>query len=128
MHAVSGVVAVDTQHTLQAEPSGQSDPRWALFAKTALVVRVGTPFEVVVPPAWRNRVAVDWGNTGPRQLTGHLQVRGCTPAGAHGKWLVYPGGYYVTKPACVPIVVKTATSSRTVHISVGARCTPASRD
>jgi hypothetical protein len=91
-------------------------------------VRVGKPFEVVVPRAWRNRAAVDWGNDGPRRITDHLQVRGCTPVGAHGKWLVYPGGIWVARPACVPIVVKTATSSRTVHVSVGARCTPTSGD
>ncbi|HEY2175007.1 MAG TPA: hypothetical protein VGH85_14460 [Mycobacteriales bacterium] len=127
MHSVSGVVAVDTDHTLQASSSGQSDPRWALFAKTALVVRVGKPFELVIPRAWQSRAAVDWGNDGPRQITDHLQVRGCTPVGAHGKWLVYPGGFWVARPACVPIVVKTATSSRTVHVSVGTRC-PTSGD
>jgi hypothetical protein len=128
MHSVSGVVAVDTDHTLQAAPSGESDPRRALFAKTALVVRFGKPFEVVVPRAWRSRAAVDWGNDGPRQITDHLQVRGCTPVGAHGKWLVYPGGFYVAERACVPLVVKTPTSSRTVHVSVGTRCAPTSSD
>ncbi len=122
MQTVLGVVAVVTHRTLQALPSGEPDRAHRLYAKTGLLVRADRPFELVIPRPWRSRASVMWGNSGPQRMTGHLQIRGCPPAPGHGAWLVYPGGYYVPEPACVPLVVKTGQESRTVHVPVGVRC------
>lgn len=121
MQSVFDVVALNTNRTLQAPPSGQSDPRYAYFAKSPLEIRVGQPFELIVPLAWRRRVAFSWGNSGP-QPTMHLQVTGCPYTTEHKDWLVYAGGFFVAKPACVPLIVKTDRHTKTIHIAVGAPC------
>jgi hypothetical protein len=111
--------ALTTGRVLQTSPSGESDPRAALFAKDGLLVRRGSPFELIVPARWRNRLSISWGDA-PR--TTRLKVAAC-PANAPGnEWLAFAGGYFVPKPACVPLIVKTATATRRVHIGVGTRC------
>jgi hypothetical protein len=36
--------------------------------------------------------------------------------------LAFAGGFFVAKPACVPLRVKVADAYRTVHIAIGKRC------
>ena len=122
MQTVLGVVAMETHRTLQASPSGEPGRAHRLYAKTGLLVRADRPFELVIPRSWRRRVAIKWGNTGAERFSGHLQIRGCPPSAGHGDWLVYPGGFFVPEPACVPLVVRTKRASRTVHVPVGVRC------
>jgi hypothetical protein len=57
-----------------------------------------------------------------------LQVAGCRPTGTinpvneHDAWLVYAGGYTVSEPACVSLVVKAGQTQQTVRIGVGTAC------
>jgi hypothetical protein len=118
---VAGVVALETARTLPSEPSGELDPARALFAKTGLLIRAGAQFELIVPDEWVGRLGLRWGNVGGEPITEHLQITGCR-TGSGADWLVYPGGFYVAAPACVPVIVKSGTGSRTVAVSVGAPC------
>src|SRR6266581_756182 len=87
------------------------------FMKAGLLVRRhGTPLgpapgairpvEITVPPEWRDRAAIGWGNAG---VSSTVRVGGCrstTP------WVVFTGGYFVRSPACVPLVVRMGGQSR----------------
>jgi hypothetical protein len=114
-------IALDTSEILQANASGQGDPRYAYFAKSALFVRPGRAFEIIVPDRWVSRVGVAWGN-GPASVTSHLQAFSCA-ARDNAEWLAYPGGFYIAEPACVPLTIKAGSNTRTVHVAVGAPCT-----
>lgn len=117
---VAGVVALETGRTLQAGPSGETDPAYALFAKTGLLIRADAQFELSVPDDWADRAGLRWGNVAGEPITAHLQITGCRSGSA--QWLVYPGGFYVVASACVPVIVTTGATSRTVAVSVGAPC------
>lgn len=122
-------VALPTGRALQASPSGDSNPNEKLFAKDALLIRRAASFDLVVPEAWRGRLAVGWGS--PSKPTSHLRVPGCGPTQRmpsssrwvlSDDWLVYPGGYSVPQASCVSLVVRAGQTERTVQIGVGAPC------
>jgi hypothetical protein len=122
-------VALPTGRALQANRSSSSDPNEKLFAKDGLFIRRGASFDLVVPEAWRGRLAVGWGSyTKP---TSHLRVPGCRPTqrmpsssrwALSDDWLVYPGGYSVSQAACVSLIVRAGHTEQTVQIGVGASC------
>ncbi|GAA4587115.1 hypothetical protein BJY16_008132 [Actinoplanes octamycinicus] len=106
-------VALSTE-LLQANDSGDG----TLFAKTGLLIRTGHPAELLVP---RGRAEVEWGNTGDRERAAHLHIPACPKFGA-GDWQVYPGGYYVTAPVCLPVEVRADGRTTTIHVPVGKAC------
>jgi hypothetical protein len=115
--AIGANVALPTKKVLGrgALPSGSDGYR---FAKQGLFVRTGGSAELIVPPAWQERLMVGWGDA-PR--TTHLQVAGC---GTNPliKWVVFAGGFYVKQRGCVPLIVRAGGTDCKVHIAVGAKC------
>jgi hypothetical protein len=74
------------------------------------------PVEMSIPPAWRDRAAIGWGNAG---VSSTVRIGGCrstTP------WIVFTGGYYVRLPACVPVIVRVGARSRRIRVAVGRPC------
>lgn len=120
LSVVLGQVAMPTRDALQANRSGESAPSSLLFAKTGLFVASGASFELIVPAEWVGRVTIGWGSPGPR--TTHLYVSGCKATGSQKAWLVFPGGFWVGEPACIPLLVKAGSREALVHIGVGASC------
>jgi hypothetical protein len=91
------------------------------FAKDGIVVRAGrTPVDLIVPTAWRSRLALGWGHRGPQQAS-HVRVPGCRPT-RYAKWFAFAGGYYVRKPACVPLIVRVGAKSQRIRIRIGRNC------
>jgi hypothetical protein len=115
---VTAGVALPTGRALQANRSGEDDPDARLFAKSGLLVRPGSTFELVVPRRWRQHLTIAWGGT-PR--TSHLLVSDCG-RDADTNWLAYAGGYYVDEPACVTLIVRAKGKDRRVRIGIGAAC------
>jgi hypothetical protein len=114
---VLGVVGLPTSpryEALQTSRSGSGAER--LFAKTGLVIKAGSAFDLIVPAGTALRIG--WGQTDPGT---RLHVPACPNAGGDG-WLAYPGGYWTTRPACVPLVVAAAGGRREVHIGLGTPC------
>lgn len=117
-------VALPTERALQANRSG--DPGARLFAKDGLFIRRDASFDLIVQENWRDRLTINWGS--PGKATSHLRVPGCRPTGTinpvreQDAWLVYAGGYTVSEPACVSLVVKAGQLEQTVRIGVGAAC------
>ena len=123
-------IAGDVMAISDGAPGSVTDPiQWGgganyegfQLAKVGLVIKTGVKFTIIVPPNWRNRMRIGWSNTGYTLAT-TLQVPGCssTPDGA--EWLVYPGGFWLTAAACVPLTIETDTGSRTIHVPIGKRC------
>jgi hypothetical protein len=125
LQVVLGVVALPTApryDALQTARTGMHG-RLRLFAKTGLLVKPGTTFELVVPAGVRRHAALAWGNAGEGAPSSRFVVNGCGRGEAKGgKWLAYAGGYYVSHPACVPLVVVAGRRRRHVRIGVGAPC------
>jgi hypothetical protein len=117
---VLGKVALPTGKALGAVRLHPSNPKSKYWAKQGLLVKPRTSFELIVPSAWASRLTIQWGN--PGTPTTHLRVTGCRSKKAGAHWLAFAGGFTLSKPACVPLIVKTATEQRTVHIGAGKAC------
>jgi hypothetical protein len=126
---VLDAVALPTGRALQANRSSGSDPNEKLFAKDGLFIRRGASFDLVVPAAWRGRLEVGWGSLS--KPTSRLHIPGCRPTqrmpsssrwALSDDWLVYPGGYSVSRAACVSLIVRAGQTEQTVQIGVGASC------
>jgi hypothetical protein len=125
MHVVLGVVALPTAPAygaLQTSRTGMHG-RLRLFAKTGLVIKPHTTFELEVPAPLRGRMAIAWGNAGDPPPRGRFIISDCGRGETTGsKWLVYAGGYYVSHAACMPLVVVAHGRRRRVRIGLGAPC------
>ena len=116
---VLGAASVPPAYLAQVVPTGETP--WAYWRKAGLVVRAGSSaVSISVPPAWRGRAGITWGNGG-NGVFDSLRIAGCPSAAARG--LAYAGGFYLrSKSACVPLVFGVGTRSETVHFGVGRRC------
>jgi hypothetical protein len=125
MHVVLGVVALPTAPAYSALQTGRTGMhgRLRLFAKTGLVIKPHVRFALEVPAALRGRMAIAWGNAGDPPPQGRFVVNDCGRGARTGsKWLVYAGGYYVSRPGCMPLVVIAHGRRRRVRIGLGAPC------
>jgi hypothetical protein len=120
---VLGVVALQTSRAgpaLQAFDREEPGPA-RLFAKSGLLIRADTTFELQVPPEITDRMSIGWGSSG--DLSHRLVVADCQPrAGDSAKWLVYAGGYYVDEVMCAALTVKTDGREKQVRLGIGAPC------
>lgn len=74
---------------------------------------------VIVPRAWRERVAIVWGNSESPGKS--LKFQPC-PYG-HLGWNGYAGGFYLLKRReCVPLIFKVANRSKIVRFGFDKRC------
>ena len=121
LQVVLGVVALPVSPgypALQTSLSGDGSGAPRLFAKTGLVIRPGTTFELIIPAPFTNRLSLGWGLPG---MPSHgVVVNNCPNPG--GGWLAYAGGYWIDHPACVPIIVRAGGEQQTVHIGIGTPC------
>jgi hypothetical protein len=116
---VLGVVALPTGEALGAYDS--ADPATpALFAKTGLLVRAGTPFELEVTSQPNDDVAIGWANASFHPGS-RFVVPACPDTFGTG-WLAYPGGYWADRPLCLPLTVRAAGLEEQVHVGIGAPC------
>jgi len=92
------------------------------YAKFGLQVRSGrNPVDVIVPRAWRTRAAVGWGEDAGPQQASSVRVLACKPVLGR-PWLAFPGGYFLRKPACIPLTVRVGTRTAHVRLGIGRRC------
>ena len=102
---------------------GRSYPRagaWPYFAKGGIVVRSGTSVTITVPPAWRKRVAISWGNNVHRVFH-TIRIAACSRVPKQG--YAYAGGFFLRRPsACAPLVFAVGDRRQTVWFGIGRRC------
>jgi hypothetical protein len=110
-----GRVAVPPRYLPQVVSVSEEWPQWR---KAGLLVRAGAKgVSISVPPKWRARVAIEWGDSG---VVPALRIAACTRAPY--SWNVYTGGFHLRAPACVPLVVRVGKRSTTVRFGIGVRC------
>jgi hypothetical protein len=99
------------------QPSGR--PPFVYFAKTGLSVRRGSVGALVeLPVAWRDRVAIAWGDAGSASRIRFLPCR------FGPSWISYAGGFSFRDKSggCVPLRVTVGASTRVVLFGVGRAC------
>ena len=92
------------------------------FAKDGIGVRYATAaVELVVPAAWRQRFAIGWGS--PARAASSVRIPPCTGIGYPSDgWRAYAGGYWVRKPACVPLIVRVGSETTSIRLGIGVTC------
>ena len=113
---VLGAVSVPPAY-LRAYPT--REPPWRYFGKSGMVVKSGTSVTISVPPAWRTRVAISWGNNVHRVFH-TIRIAACSRI---YQGYAYAGGFHVRRPsACVPLVFAVGGRRQTVWFGIGRRC------
>ena len=95
---------------------------WTHFSKWGLVVRGGrgADVSVTVPPAWRHRVAISWGNAQSRVFH-TLRFPRCGGASARGN--AYAGGFFLRRAAdCVPLRFRVGRETALVWFGIVKKC------
>lgn len=120
---VLGVVALPTSPRAAALGTSagtrEPDPSLRLFAKTGLVIRAETRFELIVPEQPTGHLAIGWG---PLSTPSRRVIVANCPDGRHTGWLAYPGGYWLSAPACISLIVRAGGKDQVVHIGLGTPC------
>jgi hypothetical protein len=115
--SVLNAVSVPPAYLQQVIPTKQQP--WRYWHKSGLVVRAERAVTITVPPSWRMRAAIIWGNHGGPVES--LRIAACTGNPHSGN--AYAGGFYLHAPsACLPLIFTVAGRSTTVHFGIGKRC------
>jgi hypothetical protein len=120
---VLGVVSVPPAYLQQVVATHERP--WAYWRKAGLSVWSTVAVTVSVPQAWRNRVAITWGNN-----TGNvnsLRIAACAEYFPAKGWDAYAGGFSLrSRSACVPVIFRVGRRSATVRFGIGRMCAAAS--
>ena len=121
---VGGVIALRTRmgetagYVAQLSAHGlYDDPTLRLAAKTPILVRRGAMFELRVPDGLQDRVALDYGRSGPSLRTAF------GPCESETEWLLFTGYLWVADPECISLeVVLPDSTVETRQLGLGAPC------
>jgi hypothetical protein len=105
------------------DPAPAASPGAPRFAKHGWAVTPGAPVVLEVPRRYRRVAGLAFGRG--KLGVPVLRLRPCP--GYAKPWTSWPGGYYVLKPMCVPIIVRADGRTARVPVSVGRRCARSSR-
>ena len=117
---VLGSVSAPGRHVPQSSPAGA--PPWTHFSKWGMVIRSGpgADVSVSVPRAWRDRLAISWGNAG-HAVYHTLRFRRCGADAGVGT--AYAGGFFLRREGgCVPLRFRVGTRTRLVWFGIVRRC------
>lgn len=102
---------------LQTARTGDGNPAVRLFAKTGLGIRAGVASELITVTS---AVAVGWGN--PSSPTTRMVIPACGDDAGGSGWLWYAGGYWVARPTCALLTVRSGGAQQTVNLGLGTPC------
>jgi hypothetical protein len=119
--AVDGVVALPTpaaaDHALQTTASADWPGGFRLFAKTGLLVRAGSSFELTFHGPESDVSALGWGSPADP-----VQLMRVGPCSSSAEWLAFAGGYFVNAVGCYTVTVQTPDRMTEVNVGIGAAC------
>ena len=118
---VLGALSVPPRYVGEMEDTGQRP--WRYWLKSGIVVRVGgPPVTITVPPAWRGRLAIGWGNRDG--AFSRLTIAGCN--GSRKLGFAYAGGFMLRVPsACAPLVFHVGKRTTLRRFGLGKACSKA---
>jgi hypothetical protein len=114
---VLDAVALPTNLALPVVEDRDAEMFWT---KHGLIVASGKDIELRVADEWRGRFGFAWGRP-PVDPVESIRVPSCVSRTAR-PLLAFTGGFYVTEPNCVAVIVSTGGKSERVEIGVGAAC------
>jgi hypothetical protein len=117
---VLGAASAPGRFIPQSSPTGS--PPWMHFSKWGMVIRggPGADVSVTVPHAWRDRVAISWGNAG-HSVYHTLRFARCGDDGTRGH--AYAGGFLLRRAAaCVPLRFRVGMRTKLVWFGIVRRC------
>jgi hypothetical protein len=115
---VLGAASVPSAYLVRSYPTLETP--WRYFAKQGMVVKSGASVTIAVPPAWRTRVAISWGNNVHRVFH-TIRIAACSRLPKRG--YAYAGGFFLRRPsACVPLAFVVGDRRQTVWFGIGRRC------
>ena len=114
---VLDAVALPTDRALQVVESGQAGLLWS---KHGLIVASGKDIELRVADEWRGRFGFSWGRPSG-DVVERIRAPSCVSRTAR-PWLAFTGGFFVTEPSCVAVIVSVGGAKERVEIGVGAPC------
>jgi hypothetical protein len=117
VHSVLDSVAFSSTAAQTPDPVGSFGGR--RFTKVGLRVRAGTAATLTIPAS--ADTLMRWGNQNSGPLARVIDVPAC-PAIDREPWLVYPGGFYTTRPVCAPLTIKVAARSSTITLPFARSC------
>ncbi|WP_417218186.1 hypothetical protein [Arthrobacter sp.] len=118
---VADVISITYQEDTMHWQGGSPDPDGLYFQKAGLAVRTGTQVEVAVPDSLRGQVQIGWSNTDEVKADA-VRIGPCPGDDPSDDWVLYPGGFWLRQPACVPLEVTSDGRTTTVEVPVGAAC------
>jgi len=114
---VLGAVSVPPAYLAQVVRTGPPSFPW--WRKAGVLVRAGSgPVTISVPRRSRADVAIIWGNAGGQSAV--LRFPRCRST--LGAWNAWAGGFFVRRPACVPLEISVGTRRAVVRFGIGRRC------
>jgi hypothetical protein len=124
VHTIGEAVALQTststRRALQTARFADA-PGFRYFTKTPVYVRTnGKSATISVPRRQQGRIAMSWGNTDSDGVATQSFTVG--PCSATTNWIVFPGGYHITRPGCFRLVVRVAGNDERVEVGLGAPC------
>ncbi len=115
---ILGVVALPTADSARRALQAHRDDGAAglgYFAKTGLVVRAGSAFDVRLKED-PDRALIGWGDASA--YASAISTTGCAGQG----WIAFAGGFWVKEPGCLRLRVQSHGLQRLVRVGVGAPC------
>jgi hypothetical protein len=118
-HLVLGAISVPPAYVPQVASTGEE--QWPYFSKWGMVVRAdGRPVTVSVPTAWRDRLAISWGNGG-HGVFQSIRFAGCRGGASVGN--AYAGGFFLrSRSVCAPLRFEVGGRGAVVRFGIGRRC------
>ncbi|MDX6628664.1 MAG: hypothetical protein QOH00_910 [Gaiellales bacterium] len=84
----------------------------------------GRRFTIEIAPAWRGRAGMAWDRRGDARpaIARGVRVAPCPGGDGSSIWLAYPGGFYVQRPACLPLVITIGPRRYRARVPLGRAC------
>jgi hypothetical protein len=99
--------------------------KYPFLSKLPIFIRGGgKSFTIEIAPTWHQRAGMAWDNRGDAKpaIAQGVRVLPCPGGDNATVWLAYPGGFYVTKPACLPIVITMGAKRYRARVPLGRAC------
>ncbi len=90
-----------------------------LFAKSGLWYKPSQALEIIVPAELHDKLSIGW--AGPADPSWRVTTPDCSVSHSD-QWVVVAGGYWVERPICAAVVVRSGERERTVTIGLGQAC------
>ncbi|HET6173435.1 MAG TPA: hypothetical protein VFD90_12545 [Gaiellales bacterium] len=102
-----------------------ANAHFPFWSRLPIFIRAGgSPFTIEIAPAWHETAGMAWDARGDAKpaIAHGVRVLPCPGGDEASVWLAYPGGFYVARPACLPIVITIGATRVQARVPLGRAC------